>query len=80
MGIETLRLYGRKIVAKHVDGDGEKEITVGMKYDPTALVQALEVVLGKKGDGILRGAAGNGLGRRNTLDPGRKKKKGEEME
>lgn len=79
MGIETLRLYGRKIVAKHVDGDGEKEITVGMKYDPTALVQALEVVLGKKGDGILRGAAGNGLGRRNTLDPGRKKK-GEEME
>ena len=78
MGIETLRLYGRKIIAKHDDGDGEKEITIGMKYDPTALVQALEVVLGKKGDGILRGAAGNGLGRRNTLDPSRKKK-GEEM-
>lgn len=70
MGIETLRLYGRKIIAKD-DKTGE-ETTVGMKYDAKALVQALEVVLGKRGDGILRGGAGSCLGRRNTLDPGRR--------
>lgn len=71
MGIETLRLYGRKIIVKG-DKTGEK-VTIGVKYDPKALVQALEVVLGKRGDGILRGAAGSCLGRRNTLDPGRKR-------
>ncbi|KAL4891290.1 hypothetical protein BDV59DRAFT_72590 [Aspergillus ambiguus] len=70
MGIETLRLYGRKIVKTGADG---AEIPVGMKYDATALVQALEVVLGKKGDAMLRGGDGNGLSRRNTLDPGRKR-------
>ncbi|KAE8350976.1 UPF0052 domain protein [Aspergillus coremiiformis] len=69
MGIETLRLYGRKIVTVGVDGT---EVPVGMKYDSTALVQALEVVLGKKGDAMLRGGEKNGLSRRNTLDPGRK--------
>ncbi|PYI08978.1 UPF0052 domain protein [Aspergillus sclerotiicarbonarius CBS 121057] len=69
MGIETLRLYGRKIVS-----GGEGEVAVGMRYDSTALVQALEVVLGKKGDAILRGGReGTGLSRRNTLDPGRKR-------
>ncbi|KAG2416392.1 hypothetical protein HFD88_007607 [Aspergillus terreus] len=67
MGIETLRLYGRKIVTTTADG---AEVPVGMKYDSTALVQALEVVLGKKGDAMLRG---DGLSRRNTLDPGRKR-------
>lgn len=76
MGIETLRLYGRKIVVNETNGDGG-EITIGMKYDPAALVQALEVVLGKKGDGMLRGGMGNGPTRRNTLmDHGRKKEKG----
>ncbi|KAJ5160096.1 uncharacterized protein N7482_007100 [Penicillium canariense] len=68
MGIETLRLYGRKITAME---DG-KEVCVGMRYDPNALIQALEVVLGKKGDAMVRGGGGNGLGRRNTLDPGRR--------
>ncbi|KAI9928199.1 hypothetical protein MW887_002232 [Aspergillus wentii] len=71
MGIETVRLYGPKIIVK----DGDTEIAVGMKYDPRALVQALEIVLGKKGDGMLRGGDGNGLSRRNTLDNGRKEGK-----
>ena len=75
MGIETLRLYGRKIVVNETNGD-EREITIGMKYDPIALVQALEVVLGKKGDGMLRGGTGNGPTRRNTLmDHGGKREK-----
>jgi 2-phospho-L-lactate transferase/gluconeogenesis factor (CofD/UPF0052 family) len=67
MGIETLRLYGRKITVPGPDGE---EVPLGMKYDPTALVQALEVVLGRKGDAMLRG---EGLSRRNTLDPGRRR-------
>ncbi|GLI72531.1 hypothetical protein PoHVEF18_000708 [Penicillium ochrochloron] len=70
MGIETLRLYGRKVTAM----EGGKEVCVGMKYDPNALIQALEVVLGKKGDAMVRGGLGSGLGRRNTLDPGRRDK------
>lgn len=70
MGIETLRLYGRKITAM----EGGQEHVVGMKYDPNALVQALEVVLGKKGDAMVRGGLGSGIGRRNTLDPGRREK------
>ncbi|KAE8360414.1 hypothetical protein BDV27DRAFT_134570 [Aspergillus caelatus] len=70
MGIETLRLYGRKIVTADADS---VETPIGMKYDATALVQALEVVLGKKGDAMLRGGEKNGLSRRNTLDPGRKR-------
>ncbi|KOC10442.1 UPF0052 domain protein [Aspergillus flavus AF70] len=64
MGIETLRLYGRKIVTT---GAGGVEMPIGMKYDATALVQALEVVLGKKGDAMLRGGEKNGLSRRNTI-------------
>ncbi|KAJ5328410.1 LPPG:FO 2-phospho-L-lactate transferase CofD/UPF0052 [Penicillium brevicompactum] len=68
MGIETLRLYGRKITAM----EGDKEVVVGMQYDPNALVQAIEVVLGKKGDAMIRGGIGNGLNRRNTLDPARR--------
>ncbi|KAJ5617057.1 hypothetical protein N7537_002171 [Penicillium hordei] len=68
MGIETLRLYGRKIISK----DGDRETVVGMQYDPNALVQAIEVVLGKKGDAMVRGGLGNALGRRNTLDPARR--------
>jgi 2-phospho-L-lactate transferase/gluconeogenesis factor (CofD/UPF0052 family) len=68
MGIETLRLYGRKITAM----DGDKEVVVGMQYDPNALVQAIEVVLGKKGDAMIRGGVGSGLNRRNTLDPARR--------
>ncbi|KAJ5577425.1 uncharacterized protein N7459_006389 [Penicillium hispanicum] len=68
MGIETLRLYGRKITTM----EGDTEVVVGMRYDPNALTQALEVVLGKKGDAMVRGGVGNGLGRRNTLDPARR--------
>lgn len=68
MGIETLRLYGRKIT----DVRGDQEIVTGMRYDSTALLQALEVVLGKKGDAMIRGAQGGGLSRRNTLDTGKK--------
>ncbi|OQD72088.1 hypothetical protein PENPOL_c001G07508 [Penicillium polonicum] len=68
MGIETVRLYGRKTMSK----DGDKETVVGMQYDPNALVQAIEVVLGKKGDAMVRGDLGNALGRRNTLDPARR--------
>lgn len=70
MGIETLRLYGRKIMSK----DGDKETVVGMQYDPNALVQAIEVVLGKKGDAMVRGGLGNALGRRNTLDHARRER------
>jgi hypothetical protein len=66
MGIETLRLYGRKITAM----DGDKEVVLGMRYDSNALTQALEVVLGKKGDAMIS------LGRRNTLDPRREKRHG----
>ncbi|KAJ5269183.1 hypothetical protein N7497_010086 [Penicillium chrysogenum] len=68
MGIETLRLYGRKIMAK----DGDEDTVIGMQYDPNALVQAIEVVLGKKGDAMVRGGLGSALGRRNTLDPARR--------
>jgi hypothetical protein len=68
MGIETLRLYGRKITVK----DGDRETIVGMKYDPNALIQAIEVVLGKKGDAMVRGGLDGGLGRRNTLDHARR--------
>jgi 2-phospho-L-lactate transferase/gluconeogenesis factor (CofD/UPF0052 family) len=60
MGIETLRLYGRQVVSE----DGVA--VCGMRYDPVALVQALEVVLGKKGDAVA-GGHGGGIGRRNTL-------------
>jgi hypothetical protein len=67
MGIECLRLYGRKIVSSLPDGS---EVPVGMRYDSAGLTQALEMVLGKKGDAMLRG---EGLSRRNTLDPGRKR-------
>lgn len=76
MGIETLRLYGRKIVVDNPNSEsnGDERITIGMKYDPKALVQALEVVLGKKGDGMLRGGMDNGPTRRNTLmDHGRRR-------
>ncbi|OJJ77347.1 hypothetical protein ASPBRDRAFT_113700 [Aspergillus brasiliensis CBS 101740] len=68
MGIETLRLYGRKIVG----AAGTEDVALGMRYDSTALVQALEVVLGKKGDAMLRGNDRSGMSRRNTLDPGRR--------
>ncbi|KAJ5525872.1 hypothetical protein N7494_012522 [Penicillium frequentans] len=71
MGIETLRLYGRKVTTKHKD----EEIVVGMQYDSNALIQALEVVLGKKGDAMVRGGVDGGLWRRNTLDPGKRDKR-----
>ncbi|PGH04579.1 hypothetical protein GX51_03412 [Blastomyces parvus] len=62
MGIECVRLYGRKV-------ENESGVVVGMRYDPTALTQALEVVLGKQGDAIARGGLGAARSRRNTLEP-----------
>jgi hypothetical protein len=70
MGIESLRLYGRKITTSQDD----EEVVVGMRYDSNALLQALEVVLGKKGDAMIRGGLGSGLGRRNTLEPTRRER------
>lgn len=64
MGIETLRLYGRKITSM----EEGREVVLGMQYDSTALIQALEVVLGKKGDAMIRGGFGGGVSRRNTLE------------
>lgn len=61
MGIECLRLYGRKVE----NASGE---VVGMRYDDAALIQALEVVMGKKGDAILRGGVAYEKGRRNTME------------
>lgn len=61
MGIECIRLYGRKI-------ENEQGHVVGMKYDPAGLAQALEVVLGKKGDAMVRGGLGGERSRRNTME------------
>ena len=62
MGIETLRLYGRKITSN----DGQT--VVGVRYDSTALIQALEIVMGRLGgDDMIKGMLG-GLNRRNTLE------------
>jgi len=61
LGIECVRLYGRK---GKEGGDG------GMIYDGTALGQALEAIIGKakgKGDG---GVGRGGTERRNTLGVG----------
>ncbi|EGD92234.1 hypothetical protein H112_00131 [Trichophyton rubrum D6] len=61
MGIECLRLYGRKVV-------NDEGSVVGMKYDPAGLVQALEVVLGKKGDAMVRSGLSGERSRRNTME------------
>nr|KMM71932.1 MEE18 protein [Coccidioides posadasii RMSCC 3488] len=56
MGIECLRVYGRKV-------EGQSGEVLGMRYDSTALTQALEMVLGKKGDAMV------GIkSRRNTME------------
>ncbi|EEP80150.1 conserved hypothetical protein [Uncinocarpus reesii 1704] len=60
MGIECVRVYGRKVESP----SGE---VVGMTYDSTALTQALEVVLGKRGDAMVRGTLGE-KSRRNTME------------
>ncbi|KAN0073049.1 hypothetical protein V8E54_009163 [Elaphomyces granulatus] len=62
MGIETLRLYGRKITSD----DGKP--VVGVRYDSTALIQALEIVMGRGGDAMIKGTLSGGLNRRNTLE------------
>ncbi|PGH11866.1 hypothetical protein AJ80_06931 [Polytolypa hystricis UAMH7299] len=62
MGIECLRLYGRKV-------ENDSGVAIGMRYDPKALVQVLEVVLGKQGDAIIRGV-GLVKSRRNTIEAG----------
>ena len=62
MGIECLRLYGRTVEG----GDG----FAGMRYDGNALVQAIEVVMGKKGDAMIRGGLGGEKSRRNTMEAG----------
>lgn len=79
LGIDTLKLYGRKI--EDVGPNGEV-VVKGMKYDPVALGGALETILGRKGaamigcgdEGIEKGEGpGRGIGfgmksRRNTLE------------
>lgn len=60
MGIECLRVYGRKV-------EGPSGEAWGMKYDSKALIQALEVVMGKKGDAMVRRGLGE-KSRRNTLE------------
>ncbi|KAL1956013.1 hypothetical protein VTO42DRAFT_7828 [Malbranchea cinnamomea] len=61
MGIECIRLYGRKVENKSGD-------IIGMRYDAAALIQALEVVLGRKGDAMVRGGLGAEKSRRNTME------------
>jgi 2-phospho-L-lactate transferase/gluconeogenesis factor (CofD/UPF0052 family) len=55
MGIECLRLYGRK-----------NESGTGMRYDGNALVGTLEALMGRKGDAMVAGEGGRS--RRNTLE------------
>jgi 2-phospho-L-lactate transferase/gluconeogenesis factor (CofD/UPF0052 family) len=80
LGIETLKLYGRRIEAP--DGPGGKTVLKGMRYDPAALTGALETILGRRGAAVLdcgggRGGGGDGgdgvvrealKSRRNTLE------------
>ncbi|KAK2744363.1 Serine/threonine-protein kinase tel1 [Myotisia sp. PD_48] len=61
MGIECMRLYGRKVTNESGD-------TIGMKYDSAALIQALEVVLGKKGDAMVKRGLSGERSRRNTME------------
>jgi 2-phospho-L-lactate transferase/gluconeogenesis factor (CofD/UPF0052 family) len=60
VGIESIRLYGRKIEV--VDQNGTA-VTKGMRYDDNALIGAIETILGKKGDAMTTMKS-----RRNTLD------------
>lgn len=59
-GIESVRLYGRKIDATGPDG---QPVLKGMKYDSQALIGAVEAILGKKGDAVVGTKS-----RRNTLE------------
>lgn len=59
-GIESVRLYGRKIEGLDLDG---KRTVKGMRYDGQALTGAMEAILGKKGDAIVGPKS-----RRNTLE------------
>ncbi len=59
-GIESIRLYGRKIEVP--DGTGNI-VMKGMRYDDNALIGAIETILGKKGDAMTTMKS-----RRNTLD------------
>lgn len=60
LGIESVRLYGRRVEAVNQDGT---IATKGMRYDNNALIGAIETILGKKGD-----AMATMKSRRNTLD------------
>jgi hypothetical protein len=59
-GIDSVRLYGRKIEAADQDG---RVVTKGMRYDDNALIGAIETILGKKGDAMAMLKS-----RRNTLE------------
>jgi 2-phospho-L-lactate transferase/gluconeogenesis factor (CofD/UPF0052 family) len=59
-GIDSVRLYGRKIETTDQDG---KVVIKGMRYDDNALVGAIETILGKKGDAMAMLKS-----RRNTLE------------
>jgi 2-phospho-L-lactate transferase CofD len=61
IGIDCLKLYGRKIEVAGPDG---RNIVKGMRYDNQALIGAIQAILGKKGDAM----TANGRSRRFTLD------------
>lgn len=83
LGINTVKLYGRKIEETGPDG---QTMVKGMRYDPQALAGALQTILGRRGMGMLdndssRAEGGDGGGtatgsiigrgmmsRRNTLE------------
>ena len=60
VGIECVRLYGRRIEGVGRDG---KMFAKGMKYDGPALIGAIEAILGRRGDSVASSRS-----RRNTLD------------
>lgn len=72
VGIEPIKLYGRKI--EEVGPDGVTVLCTGMAYDPSALRGALEMVLGRRGAAVAEEGDADGSGvlvgrsRRNTLE------------
>ena len=59
-GIDSIRLYGRKVESVRQDG---RVVARGMRYDENALIGAIETILGKKGDAMAALKS-----RRNTLE------------
>ncbi len=59
IGIDTLKLYGRKIEEMGPDG---KMVVKGLKYDPAALAGAIETILGRKGAAMVNSRDEGGKG------------------